>query len=167
MSFGVYQACMPIYQQGLTTLQHLLDQLETYAGQYQRDMDALLALRLAPDMFDLKKQVQLACDFALTGGMKLTEREYVPVDYRDGSLSGLRQLLANTRAQLAQIDPAEVQGAELREICLNFSWGELKLPGDRFINFWSLPNFLFHVTTAYNLLRREGLPIGKADFLGQ
>lgn len=167
MSFGIYEASLPIFLQGVNTLSHLLDKLEAFAAEQGRDAEAMLDLKLAPDMFDLRKQIQLACDFALNCAMKMAERDYQAVDFSEVTISDLRGLLARTREQLAQVNAADLVGSESRDIHLVFPWGEINFPGDKMVNYWSVPNFLFHVTTTYNLLRREGVAIGKADFLGQ
>lgn len=167
MSFGIYEASLPIFLQGVNTLNHLLDKLEVFAAEQGRDAEAMLDLKLAEDMFDLRKQIQLACDFALNCAMKMAKRDYQAVTFAERSIADLRGLLASTQEQLALVTPADLVGAEHSEINLVFPWGEINFPGDKMVNYWSVPNFLFHITTTYNLLRREGVAIGKADFLGR
>lgn len=167
MSFGIYEASLPIFLQGVNTLNHLLDKLEAFAAEQGRDAEAMLDLKMAPDMFDLRKQIQLACDFALNCAMKMAKREYRAVDFSEKTIADLRALLTSAREQLSQVTAADLVGAETDNVHLVFPWGELNFPGDRMVNYWSVPNFLFHVTTTYNLLRREGVQIGKADYLGQ
>lgn len=167
MSFSIYEASLPIFLQGVNTLNHLLDKLEAFAAEQGRDAEAMLTLKLAEDMFDLRKQIQLACDFALNCAMKMAKRDYQAVDFSEQTIADLRALLASTHEQLSSVQPQELVGAEASDIHLVFPWGEINFPGDKMVNYWSVPNFLFHVTTTYNLLRREGVQIGKADFLGQ
>ncbi len=167
MSFGIYDATIPVYKQGLNTLLHLLDKAEEHAQAQKLDVQSLIDGKLAPDMFDFKKQIQIACDFAKGGAMRLTGQD---VPSHPDTETTVAELRARIQASLAIVDSVKAEqfaGAEDREIKIVFPWTTLEFSGARFVTYWSLPNFFFHVTTAYNILRQQGVQIGKADFLGQ
>ncbi|HQQ63301.1 MAG TPA: DUF1993 domain-containing protein [Pseudomonadales bacterium] len=167
MSFGIYDTTIPVYKQGLKTLLHLLDKAEEHAQAKGLDVTALLDAKLAPDMFDCKKQIQIACDFAKAGAMRLTGQEVPSHPDTETTVAELRARIEASLAIVNSVTPEQFAGAEDRDIKMVFPWTTLEFKGARFVAFWSLPNFFFHVTTAYNILRHHGVEIGKKDFLGE
>lgn len=167
MSFGIYDATIPVYQQGLKTLLHLLEKLEEHAETNAVDSGRLLDAKLAPDMFDFRKQIQLACDFAKSGAMRLAGQEVPSHPDTELTVAELRARIQSSLAIVNSVTREQFVGAEDRDIKMVFPWATLEFKGSRFVTFWSLPNFFFHVTTAYNILRHQGLEIGKKDFLGE
>jgi len=167
MSLSIHQAAVPVFQQLLGSLDALLATAETHVIERKIDPDALLQARLYPDMFPLLRQVQIACDFAKGVSARLAAAD-VPV-YDDGerNFADLRKLIAKTQNFIGSLAPAAFEGAESREIVLRPGTPkERRLAGDAYLLHYGLPQFFFHVTTAYALLRHNGLEIGKRDFMG-
>lgn len=167
MSFGIYDATIPVYQQGLTTLLHLLDKAEEHAAEKGMDVAELINGKLAPDMFDFKAQIQLACDMAKGGAMRLTGQEVPSHPDTETTVAELRARIQKVLAIVNSVTVEQFADAEAREIKMVFPSITFEFKGPRFVTYWSLPNFFFHVTTAYNILRHQDVAIGKQDFLGQ
>jgi hypothetical protein len=167
MSFGIYDATIPVYKQGLATLLHLLDKAEVHASSNGIDVNELINGKLAPDMFDFKAQVQLACDFAKSGAMRLTGQEVPSHPDTETTVTELQVRIHSVLAIVNSVTIEQFAGAEERDIKIVFPSKTFEFKGPRFVTYWSLPNFFFHVTTAYNILRHQGVAIGKPDFLGQ
>ncbi len=166
MAFTIRDATVPIYQQGLKTLDHLLTRAEAHANAAKTDVQLLLNAKLAPDMFDFKRQIQIATDHAKGGAGRLAGVELPKFEDNESTVAELRARIAKTLAFISGIDAATFNGAETRDIKLVYPWATYEFTGTRFVQYWSLPNFFFHVTTAYSILRAQGVAIGKADFLG-
>lgn len=167
MSFGIYDATIPVYKQGLATLLHLLDKAEEHANANSIDVNELINGKLAPDMFDFKAQVQLVCDFAKSGTMRLTGQEVPSHPDNETTVAELRARIQKVLTIINCVTVEQFSGAEERDIKMVFPSVSFEFKGPRFVTYWSLPNFFFHVTTAYNILRHQGVGIGKPDFLGQ
>lgn len=167
MSFGIYDATIPVYQQGLKTLLHLLDKAEEHANTNGIDVSTLIDASLAPDMFDFKKQIQIACDMAKGGAMRLSDQEVPSHPDTEMTVAELRTRIQKALAIVSSVTREQFAGAEDRDIKMVFPSISFEFKGPRFVTYWSLPNFFFHVTTAYNILRHQGVQIGKPDFLGQ
>jgi hypothetical protein len=167
MSFGIYDATIPVYKQGLTTLLHLLDKAEEHANSNSIDVLTLIDGKLAPDMLDFKKQIQIACDMAKGGAMRLTGQEIPVHPDTETSVAELRERIQKALAIVNSVTAEQFTDAETRDIKMVFPSISFEFKGPRFVTYWSLPNFFFHVTTAYNILRHQGVAIGKPDFLGQ
>jgi hypothetical protein len=150
----------------LRTLSGLLDKGDAHMRAKGSDFDTLAAARLAPDMFTLAQQVQFTCDLALDGVALLTGQPSPPVAASDASLDGLKGRIARTVASLENLPGAAFQGAQERTISKPLQ-GELvlEMKGLPFLRDWSLPNFYFHLVTAYDILRHNGVDIGKRDYL--
>ena len=167
MSLSMHQASVPVFQQLLGSLDALLATAETHAAQRKIDPDALLQARLYPDMFPLLRQVQIACDFAKGVSARLAAAEVPVYDDTEHGFDDLRALVAKTLAFVGALDPAAFDGAESREIVLRPGTPkERRLAGHAYLLHYGLPQFFFHVTTAYALLRHNGVDIGKRDYLG-
>ncbi|MFZ5697736.1 MAG: DUF1993 domain-containing protein [Pseudomonadota bacterium] len=167
MTFNIRDASTPVYKRGLRTLLTLLDRAETHAQANGVDINTLLGAKLAPDMFDFKKQVQIATDHAKGGAARLAGLE--PPTFLDQETT-IAELRIRVQAILDYVDGIEEKlyaGAEDRDIRLVYPWATYEFKGAKFLTYWSLPNFFFHLTTAYDILRAQGVPIGKADFLGK
>lgn len=167
MAFTIRDASVPIYKRGLRTLLTLLERAEAHAAANGVDAKSLLDARLAADMFDFKKQVQIATDHAKGGAARLAGLE--PPSFLDSETT-VAELRVRVQAILDYIDGIDAglyTGAEDRDIKLVYPWATYEFKGAKFLTYWSLPNFFFHVTTAYDILRAQGVAIGKADFLGK
>ena len=151
----------------LTTLSELLDKAERNCRDRSMDPSELLNARLAPDMFPFHVQVRLACYQARDGMARLIGQEPPPGPHLDETtFDGLRTLIRETSESVAAIKPQALAGAENRKVEMRLE-GPLVLEADglHFICRWSLPNFYFHVVTAYDILRHKGLAIGKRDYM--
>ena len=167
MTSPMYTSSIPVFKQLLTALQ---TNLRTTAGEVAAKSlqpDAFLQARLFPDMFPLVKQVQIACDFARGISARLAGA-VVPVhDGNEASFAELDALLDTTLAFIAGLDAAKFDGSEGREIVLRPGTPkERKLGGQAYLTSYGLPQFFFHVTTAYAILRHNGVAIGKKDYMG-
>lgn len=167
MAFTIRDASIPVYKRGLRTMLHLLTRAEEHAQANGVDINALLNAKLAPDMFDFKKQIQIATDHAKGGAARLAGVEPPKFLDNETSVAELRVRVQAILDYVDSLDAALFDGAEDRDIQLVFPWATYDFKGAKFLTYWSLPNFFFHLTTAYALLRANGVPVGKADFLGK
>ncbi len=161
-----FDQTMPIFTRMLHNLSVLLDKAQAHAEASKYDVSALLEARLFPDMFALTRQVQIATDFAKGCCARLTGREVPRWEDTERSIGELQGRLRKALDYLAEFTPADFHGAPTRAIALKTPDGTFHFTGESFVQTWALPNFYFHVTTAYNLLRHNGVPVGKVDFLG-
>lgn len=160
------QSPIPAFARQLTALKGVLDKAEAHAAAQGADPAAMLQLRLAPDMLPFVNQVRIACDHAKGAAYRLTGREVPGVPDDEASFEDLRGRIDRTLALIAEVPEAEFEGAEGREVTLRLRMGEMTLSGHDYLWFFALPNFFFHATTAYDILRANGVPLGKRDFLG-
>jgi len=167
MSLSTYSACVPVFQQMLRALDAVLSKAEAYAEQRKIDESVLLQARLFPDMFPLVRQVQIAADFAKSVSARLAGAEVPAWDDNETSFVELHARIARTQAFVAGLDPSKCDGAETREIVLRPGTPkERRFNGQTYLVHYGLPQFFFHVTTAYALLRHNGVELGKADYMG-
>jgi len=166
VSFSMYQASVPQFKKMLMNLSEILRKAEAYGSLKKVDEKCLLDSRLFVDMFPLTKQVQIACDQAKNGMARLAGIEPPRMEDRETTFSQLLERITKTVEFLDTLKPEHIDGSEKREI--KFSIGEWKFEFicDQYLSTWIIPNFYFHLTTAYNILRHNGLEIGKADYLG-
>ncbi len=167
MTSPMYTHSVPVFKQLLTALRGILAQAATHAAAKGIPPEAYLQSRLYPDMFPLLRQVQVAADFARGIAARLAGVEVPTYDGSEQTFADLDGLLARTLAFLDSVQPAQFAGSETREVVLRPGTPkEKKLTGDAYLANYGLPQFFFHVTTAYDLLRHNGLPVGKRDFMG-
>ena len=167
MTISMYTASVPVFQQLLGSLDQLLAKAETHVAERKIDPDALLQARLFPDMFPLSKQVQIACDFARGVSGRLAGVALPVFDGEQKSFADLRALIAGTLDFIGGLEAAGFDGAESREIVLRPGTPkERTLAGHTYLLHYGLPQFFFHVTTAYDLLRHNGVEVGKRDYMG-
>ncbi|NUN61459.1 MAG: DUF1993 domain-containing protein [Burkholderiaceae bacterium] len=167
MTSPMYSHSVPVFKQMLTALKTILAQASEYAAAKSIEPDALLQARLAPDMFPLIKQVQTAADFSRGIAARLAGVDVPVVAGQEKSIADLDALLAQTLAFLDSVNAAQFDGKEGVEIVLRPGTPkEKKLSGQAYLANYGLPQFFFHVTTAYAILRHNGLPIGKRDYMG-
>jgi hypothetical protein len=158
---------VPAFQLGLSTLSRVLDKAAAFAEARKIDQSVLLQARLFPDMFPLVRQVQTAADIAKNGASRLAGVEFPAYQDNETTIDQLKERLAKTAAYLKTIDATKIDGSGDREI--TFPIGPTRqghMNGADYLNHFLLPNFYFHVTTAYAILRHHGVEIGKQDFLG-
>lgn len=167
MSLSMHAASVPVFQQMLAALSGLLAKAETHAAERKLEPAALLQARLFPDMFPLARQVQIACDFAASVSARLAGAEVPAYEVGDQSFADLQQRIAATLAFVGGLDVAHFDGSDQREITLRPGTPkERSIGGQAYLMSYGLPQFFFHVTTAYDLLRHNGVEVGKKDFMG-
>jgi uncharacterized protein len=167
MTSPQYAHSVPVFKQMLTALKTLLAQASAHAADKAIVPDALLQARLFPDMFPLIKQVQIAAEFARSVSARLAGVDVPVVEGKEASFADLDVLLTQTLAFLDSLDAAQFEGSEARHIVLRPGTPkEKQLTGQAYLANYGAPQFFFHVTTAYGLLRHSGLPIGKRDYMG-
>lgn len=167
MTSSMYTHSVPVFKQLLTALKTILMQAQTHAAAKSIEPDALLQARLYPDMFPLVKQVQIAADFARGISARLAGVDVPVYEGKEQSFADLDGLLAQTLVFLDSVSASQFQGRETAEIVLRPGTPkEKKLTGQTYLANYGLPQFLFHVTSAYAILRHNGLAVGKRDFMG-
>ena len=166
MSVSMYQASIPLLQRMITNLIAIIEKAETQAGTKKIDLDWLVGDRLAADMFPLKKQIQLVSDFAKGTAARLAGKEIPKWEDNEKSLADLKGRLIKTVDYLKSFKPADIDGSEGRDINLTIAQKPATLKGQVFLQNYAFPHFFFHVTTAYNILRKNGFDIGKRDYMG-
>jgi hypothetical protein len=167
MTSPMYTHSVPVFKQLLTALKAILAQADAHAAAKSIEPDALLQARLYPDMFPLVKQVQTAADFSRGISARLAGIEVPAYEGKEKSFADLDALLARTLEFLDGVKTAQFEGSETKEIVLRPGTPkEKKLSGQAYLANYGLPQFFFHVTTAYNLLRHNGVSIGKRDYMG-
>ncbi len=166
MTTSIYDCSIPALKLGLTNLSALLDKATAHAESRKVDGKVVADLRLIMDMFPLKRQVQIACDTAKGAAARLAGIEIPKHDDVESTIPELKQRIATTLAFVSSVQPAQLAGAELREIVLKFPSVTLNFTGQSYVTMFVLPNFYFHVTTVYAILRQNGVDLGKNDYLG-
>ncbi len=167
MPSPMYANSVPVFKQLLTAMKTILAQAQEYTASKSIDPDALLQARLYPDMFPLLKQVQIAADFARGVSARLGGVEVPVYEGKEQSFADLDALLKQTLGFLDSVSASQFEGRETAEIVLRPGTPkEKKLTGQAYLSSYGLPQFLFHATTAYAILRHNGLAIGKRDFMG-
>ena len=167
MNSPMYSHSVPVLKQMLTALQSILAQAADHSSAKAIEPDALLQARLFPDMFPLIKQVQIAADFSRGIGARLAGVEVPTMEANQTTFADLDALLTETLAFLDSLNAAQFEGKESSDIVLRPGTPkEKKLSGQAYLANYGLPQFFFHVTTAYAILRHNGLPIGKRDYMG-
>lgn len=167
MTHSMYTQSVPVFKQMLTALKAILAQADAHAAEKNIEPDALLQARLFPDMFPLVKQVQVASDFARGISARLAGVEVPVYEGAERSFADLDALLTRTLDFLDVVRPEQFEDSATREILLRPGTPkEKKLSGQSYLANYGLPQFFFHVTTAYAILRHNGMPIGKRDYMG-
>jgi hypothetical protein len=162
---SLYEITVPQFIKVLTSITRWLDTTATYGQKKSFDPSILLQSRLAPDQFPLVRQLQTVCDTAKNTAARLTGKEPPKNPDTEQTFDEIRQRLATTIAYLETFKAADFEGAETRVIPLAFMPGK-GLTGHDYLHEFALPNFYFHTTTAYSILRHNGVDLGKRDFIG-
>ena len=160
MSLSIYQASVPAFLQMLNNLSAILDKATAYAGR------SLLNYRLAPDMFPFVRQIQIAADLANGAAARLAGVKVPKHDDTEKTFADLKARIANTVAFVESIQPSDIDGSESRDITLTLGEHTMSFKGQPYLVHFVLPNFYFHCTTAYDILRHCGVELGKRDFIG-
>ncbi|CAB3787321.1 DUF1993 domain-containing protein [Paraburkholderia caffeinilytica] len=167
MTSSIYSASVPVFKQMLTALSEVLKKAEAHATERNIEPNALLQARLFPDMFPLVRQVQIAADFSKGVSSRLAGVEVPSWPDTEVTFADLQALIAKALAHLGALDATQFDGSENKEIVLRPGTPkEKKLVGSAYLQNYGLPQFFFHVTTAYAILRHNGVEIGKRDYMG-
>jgi len=166
MSISMYSASVPIFVRMLGNLNGWLDKAEAHAQAKKFDSGVYLVARLAPDMLPFTKQIQIACDAVKFGVARLAGVEAPKFEDDEASIADLRERIRKTLRFIESVPAASIDGSEAKDIVVPRRDGSMTLKGEAYLKQFVLPNFFFHVTTSYALLRHCGVELGKADFLG-
>jgi len=167
MTISMYQISAPVFTKMLGALSNVLDKGAAFAVAKKIDPAVLMASRLAPDMFPLTRQVQIAADFAKGPMARLAGLEVPKWEDNETTMEALKARVAKTIDYVKSFKPAQIDGSEAREISLTIGGQPKTMTGQEYLLHNALPNFYFHVTTAYTILRHNGVEVGKRDFLGR
>ena len=167
MSLSMHQAAARVFVQGLSALSNVLNKAQAHAAARKIDPAVLIAARLAPDMLPLVKQVQIACDFAKGAMARLAGEEVPSWPDSEKTFDDLKGRIRKTLDYVQSFKAAQIDGSEQREVKLKVAGNDISMRGQAYLLHFVLPNFLFHATTAYAILRHNGVELGKRDFMGQ
>ena len=166
MTISMYQASIPVYLQYLNSVSAILDKGAAFAEAKKIDPAVLLQTRLYPDMHPLVKQVQIFTDQATRGTARLAGLEPPPFPDTETSFAELKARIDKAVAFVESVKPEQIDGSEERDIVLKTPRGDMNFKGQQYLLAFSLPNFFFHATAVYAILRHVGVEIGKMDFMG-
>lgn len=167
MTLSMHSISVPYFASMLTNLNHVLTKSEAWSVERKIDPKVLLNDRLAADMLPLKRQVQIATDHAKGSMARLAGVEVPSMTDTEESFDELRVRIGKVRDFILSIDPARFEGAVDREIALKVGANEMRFSGLQYFQGFAVPNFYFHLSMAYAILRHNGAPLGKADFFGR
>ena len=166
MTISMYQASVPRFVNILGNLSNILDKAQAYVDARKLDSAALTTYRLFPDMLPMTTQVRIACDTAKGAVARLAGLEIPAYEDNEKTLADLKARIAKTIAFIQTVKPAQIDGTEDKEIVIKYGEKETRYKGMQFLLGNAVPNIYFHVTTTYNILRHNGIEIGKRDYLG-
>ncbi|MEO8685395.1 MAG: DUF1993 domain-containing protein [Devosia sp.] len=166
MTISMYGASVPVYTRMLTNLLTWLDKAEAHAAERKIDLNFLVNDRLAPDMVPFKGQIQLATDHVKGSLSRLAGKPVPSWEDTEASFDELRARVRKALDLCAATTPADIDGTEDKSITLRNRAGEYVELGQAYLMHRALPNFYFHVTMAYAILRHNGVPVGKSDYIG-
>jgi len=166
MTISMYQASVPRFVNILGNLSNILDKAQAHVDAKKLDAGTLTRYRLFPDMLPMTAQVQIACDTAKGVVARLAGLEIPAYEDNEKTLAELKARIAKTIAFIQSVTPGQIDGTEDKDIVIRRGERETRYTGMQFLLGHALPNFYFHVTTAYNILRHNGIEIGKRDYLG-
>jgi hypothetical protein len=166
MSISMYQASVPVLVRGLTSLQAILGKAEAHAAEKQIDPSVFLGARLFPDMLPLVRQVYIVTDTAKGCAARLANVEAPKYEDVEMTFEDLQARLQKTIDYLREFNAEQIDGSEDRTVTLKMRSGPVEFSGLNYLLQFALPNFYFHVTTAYDILRHNGVELGKLDYLG-
>ncbi len=163
---SMYSFSVPVFQRGLQSLSAYLDQIEAYAAEKGIASEELVSARLIDDMLPLSGQFQRASDTAKLAIARLAGIDAPRFEDNETTVADLRKRLKKTQDFLATVTPATMEGSDTREVTISPGGNKTVFKGEDYLAKFALPNFFFHVTTAHDILRSRGLPVGKMTYLG-
>ncbi|MGA7117586.1 MAG: DUF1993 domain-containing protein [Hyphomicrobium sp.] len=165
MSVTMYQIAVPSFQKHLHALDGIIDKAMAYAAAKKIAPETLLTARLYPDMFNFTRQVQESCKFASLSVQRLANIDVVAEADGEKTFEDLKARIARTIDLLASVKPEQMDGSDERQITIKVGPNEMSFSGRDYLLHFALPNFYFHASTAYGILRHNGVEIGKRDFM--
>ncbi|HTR08426.1 MAG TPA: DUF1993 domain-containing protein [Paraburkholderia sp.] len=166
MSISMYQASVPVLVRGLTNLQNIIGKAQAHAAEKQIDPSALTGARLFPDMLPLARQIHIATDTAKGCAARLADVDAPKFEDVEVTFDELHARIQKTIDYLNTFKPDQIDGSEERSITLKLRSGPIEFTGQSYLLGFVMPNFYFHITTAYDILRHNGVELGKLDYLG-
>lgn len=166
MSLTMYQASIPVFVRMLGNLSSILDKAVEHAETKNIDQAVFINARLAPDMYPLSRQVQIATDMAKGCAARLAGIEVPSYEDNETTFADLQARIAKTVVFLQSVSDGQINGSEERTVTLKLRGKEVSFQGLPYLLHFVLPNFYFHITTTYAILRHNGVEIGKMDYIG-
>ena len=166
MTISMYAASVPVFKQMLGSLSAILTKAETHALSKKIDPAVFTEARLFPDMFPLRRQIMLAADFAKSTSARLAGVEVPKYEDNEQTFAELQARIAKTLAFIDTLSAAQIDGSEERDISFTVVGQLREFKGQAYLLHYALPNFYFHMTTAYAILRHNGVELGKRDYIG-
>jgi len=166
MTFNIYQASVPSFLQTLGALSNILTKAAAHAEAKKIDPSVLITARLAPDMHPLARQIQMTSDQVKGAAARLAGVDIPSFPDTETTFAELQQRISKTVDFIKSLKPAQFEGAESREVSLTLGGQKVSWKGSVYLFNFVYPNFYFHASTAYDILRHNGVEIGKRDFLG-
>ena len=166
MSITMHSASVPIFVRMLGNMTAWLDKAEAHAQARKFDSSVYLNARFAPDMLPFTKQIQIACDAVKFGVARLSGVEAPKFEDNEANFADLRARIRKTLDYIESVPASQIDGTETKDVVVPRRDGSMTLKGEAYLKHFVLPNFFFHVTTTYALLRHNGVDLGKTDFLG-
>jgi len=166
MTLSMYQASVPVFLHGFENLSAILKKGEAYAAEKKFEPSVLINAQLAPDMFPLSRQVQITTDIVKGGVARLAGVEVPSFPDTETTFAELQARITKVSDFLKTFMPAQIDGSEKKKIELKVGGNDLKFEGQPYLLNFVIPNFYFHLTTTYAILRHNGVAVGKMDFLG-
>lgn len=166
MAVSMYSVSAPIFVQFLTALSGVLDKAQAHVEARKLDESFIMGMRLYPDMHNFTRQVRASCDHAVNACARIAGVEVPAFENNETTIADLKKRVEKAIAFVRTIGREQLDGQEEKEIVVKFPSGERRFTGQTMLINFSLPNFYFHTTTAYDILRHCGVEIGKRDFMG-
>ena len=167
MSISMSSASLPLLKHTLGSLKHILDKGQAHVEARKIDPTAITQFRLAPDMLPFTRQIQIACDAAKNGVVRIAGIEGPKFEDNETTFAELKARVQKTLDWLATVSPDKLDGTESRDVTFPIGKDKTRtMTGEAYLKHWMLPNFFFHVTMAYAILRHNGVELGKSDYLG-
>lgn len=167
MGLSMHQASVPVFSRALVNLSAIFDKAIASAESRKIDQSVFMAARLAPDMLALPRQVQIASDTARRCVARLAGQEAPSLEDKENSFAELKARLTASVDYIKGFQPGQLEGSESRDIAMKVGGNDVTFSGRDYLLGFAIPNFFFHVTTAYDILRHNGVAIGKMDYLGR
>lgn len=167
MAFGMYAASVPVYQRQLNAISKVLDKAQAWAAAKKVDEAVLVGTRMIPDMLPFSRQVQIACRFAEESTARLAGAEIPKApENAEKNLAELKARIAAVLAYIGGFKADQIDGSEDKETTITIAGNPMTLKRAQYLEHFAMPNFYFHSTTTYAILRQAGVEIGKRDFIG-